>query len=353
MSVRFAALLLPFLLLQACLWNPLLKTAPLRDEVVYATTPDGWQIALHHYRPGPGTVPRNTPIVLCHGISANARMWSLDEQRSFPRYLAARGWDVWSVDLRGVGLSKAPALLSDFDFDDYVTQDIPAILDEVARRTGTPQVHWIGHSMGGMVMYGYVSTFGDARLKSLVGLGAPVTFEGYADYLEWAQGQAGWLSPRLFTIWEDAFVPAAAPLVGVFDTRFERITWNFDNLDRETVQKLVYNTTGNIRGGVLRQLAKPFQRQGFTSLDGSVDYVAGLRRLQAPFLVAVGALDNLASVANVMPAWEAAASERKEVIVFSRANGYHGDYGHVDLQLGNDAHRDVYPELERWLRSVD
>jgi pimeloyl-ACP methyl ester carboxylesterase len=345
-------------LLGGCLWGPVLREPPLRDEVVHAVAEDGWRIAMHHYLPGPGVTPRQTPIIICHGISANARTWSLNAERSLPRYLADRGWDVWSIDLRGVGESDSPGIFdrrwySDFDFDSFVTQDVPAVIAEVMRRTGQREVHWIGHSMGGMVIYGYVSTFGDAKLKSVTTVGSPVAFDGLAGHLAWAQRQTPWFAPYLFTIRDQSAIAGISVFGGVFETRAEYMIWNYDNLNRATVQRIMYNGIGNMSGGVLKQFAGMFAGGPFTNRDGTLNYLDNLDKLTVPFHALAGSADNLALVQNVYPAYARASSQEKDFTILSRANGFAADYGHVDLQVGDNARRDVYPTIERWLRRHD
>ena len=48
-------------------------------------------------------------VILCHGLSYNSIFWDLlGTNNSLPRYLAARGFDVWVPSLRGGGLSSQP-----------------------------------------------------------------------------------------------------------------------------------------------------------------------------------------------------------------------------------------------------
>jgi pimeloyl-ACP methyl ester carboxylesterase len=347
--------LLLLVLLPACLWKPLLHQPPIRDEVVYAETEDGWRLAMHRYRPGVGVPAHSTPVIVVHGISANARTWSLTPERSLPRYLAARGWDVWSVDLRGVGESDSPRIWNrhsfDYNFDTYVNQDVPAILREVGRQTGARQFHWVGHSMGGMIAYAYAATHGDRRFRSLTTVGTPVVFEGMSGYMAWAQTAAPRMNRFLFTIPERWFVPAIAPFGSVLHLRYEYLIWNFDNFEQRAAQEMIYNGSADIAGGVLRQVGGWFAGKPFGSADGEVDYLAGLERLRTPLLVMAGTADQVALVQNVRPAYERAGSRQKRFRVFGRMYGDRSDYGHMDLPIGDTAPLEVYPEIADWLRA--
>lgn len=348
--MRFVFFLATLLALAGCLWSPVLQRAPLRDELVYAHTADGWHVAMHHYRPGPGVPVQPYPVIVCHGISANERSWSLDQERSFPRFLADRGWDVWAIDLRGVGESTKRLFGADYGFDAYVTQDLPAVIAEVQKRTGARRVNWVGHSMGGMVIYAYVSTFGDDKLKTVTTVGSPVAFDGANVYFAFAQEYAASVSGALFSIRDKALLPVVAPFVGPFKTRMEYVLWNYDNMSDDAARRMVYAGADDIAGGVLRQLATMFTYGRFASEDGSIDYLNGLSRMRVPLHVTAGMSDNLGVVQNTLPAYEAAGSRDKRFRVFARANGYAADYGHNDMPVGDHAARDVYPELERWMR---
>lgn len=353
--LRLAIAAVAVLSLTACfIWAPALSRKLLRDEIVYARTADGWDIAMHHYRAGPGFSGSTSPVIICHGISANERSWSLDENRSLPRYLARLGWDVWAIDLRGVGESQKPGWFDGKDysypFDVYGAQDLPAVIDEVIRRTGAYKVNWIGHSMGGMVAYAYVARYGDSKLKTVTTVGSPVAFEGANQLLAWARPYAAAVGPYLPSIREE-WVPLSAPVIGPFQTRLEYFLWNFDNLDTEAARAMVYNGTSTIAGGVLRQFADIMATGKFRSADGSLDYLEGLNRLTVPFQIMAGMADNLALPQNIMPAYFHAASKDKRFRVFARANGDEADYGHNDMPVGNASIRDVYPEIERWMKA--
>ena len=50
--------------------------------------------------------------------------------------------------------------------DAYIEHDVRTAIDTVIARTGeSTRLHWVGHSMGSMVLYGYISRFGDEKLR--------------------------------------------------------------------------------------------------------------------------------------------------------------------------------------------
>jgi len=59
---------------------------------------------------------------------------------------------VWIIELRGHGRSRQhSAVLYDWTCEDYIDKDLPAAIDYIRRHHGCDQLHFIGHSMGGML----------------------------------------------------------------------------------------------------------------------------------------------------------------------------------------------------------
>jgi poly(3-hydroxyalkanoate) synthetase len=78
-----------------------------------------------------------------------------------------------------------------------------------------------------------------------------------------------------------------------------------------------------------------------------------LHTIDVPFFFVAGNMDQLAPPAAVIDAYARVSSTDKRLTILSRANGYRGDYGHVDLILGRDAPAEVYPAIAKWLIAHD
>ncbi|MFN7974377.1 MAG: alpha/beta fold hydrolase [Acidobacteriota bacterium] len=118
-----------------------------------ATTTDGVTLAMKRYKSG------GTPVILCHGIVQNQACMDLAVPgSSLAVYLADHGYDVWDANLRshGKGTYKSGSSGNwDWSIDEFAAFDVPAIVNKVKSATGK-KPFWIGHSMGGMVAYGYL-----------------------------------------------------------------------------------------------------------------------------------------------------------------------------------------------------
>ncbi len=77
------------------------------DELHFAPTSDGYEIALYRFRPDYKS-RRREPVILCHGVGANHVCYVPKPYPSLARHLVEEGYDVYAIDLRGRGLSSQP-----------------------------------------------------------------------------------------------------------------------------------------------------------------------------------------------------------------------------------------------------
>jgi pimeloyl-ACP methyl ester carboxylesterase len=312
------------------------------DEVLFAQTRDGWRLALARRKPrGPG---RPTPVLLVHGIAANRV--SLDfvlERWSLSAHLAAAGFDCFALDLRGHGLSRrahrgAPRR---WTFDDHVRLDVPAALAAVRAATGAAEVHWVGHSQGGLIGMAASAAFPE-QVASLVAVGSPAYFG--------AQGAL-----RLFSRLAFAFTGrlnrflarCLVPFSGLVHFPVSQVAINTRNVSRAVYRRVIVNVVENVSPGVLRQFARWIATDTFAARDGQ-DYRAALGGCRQPALFVAGAGDRIAPPEVVERAARAWGGEA-EVLHVGVAGAACCDYGHSDLLFGRSAPEEVFPAIARWL----
>ncbi len=149
-------------------------------------TADGWSLVVTRYRPTPQTFPQplfGEPILLVHGFSQNRHAWTSGE---FVKNLLFFGLDIHILELRGHGKSSVefqkercarfnrqppPDLDWDWDLDSYFLYDIPAAVAGVKRITRRDRIFFGGHSMGGILGYGYAGIHDD--FEGIITIGAP------------------------------------------------------------------------------------------------------------------------------------------------------------------------------------
>src|SRR5690606_22301226 len=121
-------------------------------EVRRITTSCGLSLAAERF----GVASSRPPVLLLHGGGQTRHSWGGTAQR-----LAARGYEAWTVDLRGHGDS-------DWASDgDYTTEAMVEDLDAVCAEIGSPPV-LVGAAMGGIVGLMSEGVLRPGRLRALV-----------------------------------------------------------------------------------------------------------------------------------------------------------------------------------------
>lgn len=345
---------------------------------VTAVTPDGWTISVAHYAPERIDKDR-LPVILCHGLSYNGVFWDLAPEVSLARYLQQAGYDVWVPSLRGAGWSTKPplsrlrqlfrgdlytaggvftsggrgALKINWTVDDHAALDVPTVLELVTRATGCKQAHWIGHSMGGMVMVAYLhANPSDPRVASFVAVAVPVfvTPPLSKPMEQMAKGRGAF---EISNAVVSTNLPAILGQIGGTNlpTPIDVLFYSRANVTDDTIRRLNAFATEDISPGQLAQLIDMVSGGKFTSADGKTDYTDNLERIQTPALFVAGTVDNLATVDAVKTLHNRWGSPQKQFALYGVVNGQSIDYGHDDLVIGKKSRQDVYPDIRRWLES--
>lgn len=315
-------------------------------EAVRLPTGDGAEIVLHHTA-GPGA-----PVLLVHGVSSNHRFWDLSDEASLARWLAGRGFDVWNLDLRGHGdaerLGDGRRQSPDWDLDDYGQIDVATAIGHVRAATGDDRVHYVGHSMGGMVFAVYLATHGDEAIASAVVVGSPLDLRD-PDALVALLGPGEPLVDAIRRL----PTPFAAKLLAVVrrdaPLQIDVMLHNPANLAPEVERDMLRRVVSPLTRGEVAQLADMARDAEFRSADGELAWRHELAAVTAPMLFLAGRADRVVSPERVLAYHDAVGSPDKAFVVVSRADGFSGDYGHLDYCCARDAPTEVYPMIEAWL----
>ena len=322
---------------------------------LFFRTRDGWKLAVYHYPSADRNSPWG-PVVVCHGLGASR--YNVDApypEISPAKYLHERGHDVWVVELRGAGASRPAGLFSSrrrqYDFDDYVHRDVPCIIRNVLDHTGAESLHWLGHSMGGMVAYAAMEYYNQRLFRSVVTVASPAftdikhpavdllfKMRFMLNLLPWVPytplAKVGALFPRLL-------LKTVGPVVA-----------NPENMDPKHIRTLAWHVPSNLPANLLRQFAEWYGGEGgFSRTDGLLDYYAHLDRITAPVLIIAGAGDRLTPVGDLQFVFDSIGSEDKRFLICGKQQGFAVDYGHIDMILGTHARREVYPHISGWIES--
>ncbi len=321
----------------------------LGDELVYVEALDGHRLGMVHYR-ARGALRRAEPVVLCHGLSVNRANMDLDDETSLALYLANRGFDVYALDLRGRGHSRDGRWIPQHGFDDYVRFDLPAVIDAVRRRHDAVRVHWVGHSMGGLVLYAYLARHPEAHVRSAVTVGSPVRLH-LPWWARWSARIPAW-APRMAPILQARLAFLIAPFVGLWYPGLVRYIIHPEHTRARRVRRAVANLVADISGPELQHFSHMVLSGEFSSLEDGFDYRAGMADIRVPMLVMAGNRDLLARAEGVREGYECLGSPEKRYCLMGSETGQ-VDFGHGDLLIGDYAPKLVFPEIEAWLLQHD
>ncbi|MEI7893759.1 MAG: alpha/beta fold hydrolase [Myxococcales bacterium] len=336
------------------------STAPirLRGAISHPVTSDGWKLTLERFAPAPGVVPRKVPVIVCHGVLANRNYLKLNEDASLPAVLSQRGFDVWLLDLRGREDAGSPgwffgAQTYTYTVDDYVLRDMDTAISHVLAATGASRVVWVGHSLGGIIAYARLGSYGDARVARLVTIGSPGRLAPASRNMLLAQGAAGGLA--LLPMLPVAPFAELAGFTGIPLTlpQIEDTIYYRPNLSDDEHSKLLRFSSNNGSKAELRQLLGGMRQNAFFSADGKVAYSANLGNIGIPVLLVAGRRDHLADPLTVRYVYDQLPGPDKTLLIAGRGTGFSEDFGHSDLVVGDKATKEVLPRITAWLEARD
>jgi pimeloyl-ACP methyl ester carboxylesterase len=329
----------------------------------YAYTRDGWRLGMRRIAPA-SPDPAKLPVVLCHGLGLNGTFWTITDNH-LPAQLAARGYEVYIVDLRGSGdstrvgtIGALNAKLRETPFlelgeglwtvDEMAFYDVPAVLDYVQRQSGHQAVNWVGHSLGGMLVFPFLELAPEPnRIANFVGMGSTITLAEapQKDMLRANQGL------RLL----GRFVSTGRlgrPLMHFRFPGLDRIDqfyYTSENVDQQTTSRFYGYTLEDPGRSALRQLAPYLKHGHFVSADRRVDYAALLPRVTTPTLLVAGESDCMSDIPSTELTLAALSSHDKSLMRFGKRDGHVADYGHCDLVWSRYAPREIFPPVIDWL----
>jgi len=297
--------------------------------------------------PGGPTLP---PVLLVHGFAQNRYSWHTS-RRSLSAWLAARGWDVWNLELRGHGRSRDVATGGAERFEDYVHDAL------LASDAMPGPAFWVGHSLGGMVLYGAATrTVPQARERAgraplgVVGVGALFRF-----------GQA---NPAMNLLTRATHALRDLPIMGRFQVRTQLAGHLIGKLyGLSDVTGYAVPLSGWWPGSLEPELLAERLREGFDwtsvtvwqemsrwSAEGRNPFEEAWRTTDLPLLVLLGDQDHLLPPADGRVAYDLSGSHDKTLRIF---DDWHDQvhWGHLDLILGRHAPAHVWPALEGWMRA--
>lgn len=315
------------------------------DDVFFTATDDGWTLAITAYTPADKVNKNHAyPVLLCHGLGSNRFAYGIDDEHSLALYLVEQGYDVYAVDLRGHGRSEKPGQYGKkwgWGFNEYCDHDIPTAIDAVLERASAAKLHFIGHSMGGILLYAHTAV-ANPKIQSGITL---------ASTLDYSQDKSVFKAlikltplchlvpsipvhwPALFSSWASQYSRKFIDPVLVYPK----------NVATETFRKMASNAMHPVSNKVLIELTRAINGKGMTSSNGR-GYIEQLKEKGYAFPIL--AITGEGDIQCTPKAGGLFGTHWKS---FGRSYGHQEHYGHDDLVMGRNARTEVWPSISEWL----
>lgn len=331
----------------------------------FAYTADGWRLGVRHLRPARPD-PNKLPVVLCHGLGLNATFWTITDDH-LPAQLLEHGYEVFLFDFRGSGESgpdgsrgtvnarlRQTFLLelgeSDWDLDEIVKYDVPAVLEYVQRATGRDRVNWVGHSLGGMLVFPYLELAAPAdraRIANFVAMGSTIIL---AEAPQIQMLRANRALRKLASVVSPGRMSRMLMLGRPKSMqKIDKFYFTGSNVEAQTISRFYGYTLEDTGPAALKQLDPYLQYGHMLSADGQIDYAARLGEVTVPILLVAGDGDIMSDVPSTELMYQALGGTDKTLARYGKAQGHVADYGHCDLVWSRYAPTEVFPDMVRWL----
>lgn len=315
-------------------------------RVSYAHTADGARLALTEVRPISPDLSVS-PALLVHGFAQTRDAFLAGP---IPRQLAARGVRTFVAELRGHGRSRMDlggrAFSGRQTLFDHLHRDLPALIAHVLEQTGAVRLHYMGHSMGGLL--------GLARLAELPPFCSVTAWA--TPLLLGASRPAVGLSARAvlpFLRHSRQVVPMRSLLAGLsglatYPARagLRRAVGRWlglanPDLARRDLLRDLLSQSENESGQIMRQLARLSTTKRPRLCD--VDLLSAVRRWPGRLAFVVGTHDIFAAPRSVSPVLSLDQAGPRRLLAIE---GGH----HVDVVVGRRV-ATVFDELAAFIRA--
>ncbi len=326
----------------AALYPEKIRTA----EVEHISTPDLWDLRMCRYRKENSS---GEPVLLVHGLNSNQNTFSSPAGGGLVDYLSERGYDCWTLDLRGTRSSNYPAGYGrdTVTFEDFVWRDLPTAIAHIQKTTGRSKVHYVGHSLGGLLLYAYAQAHGVDKIASGTTLAAPTQFTTIRSLLPGIMVQMvlhlPWLTGEMLR--------CVLPIVRLTGTKLSAFPINMSNVPESMGLVDFYNLLDNPAPGVHAEIFAWGDRGEITMQNDTINISGGFDDMKLPLLAVYAASDPFVPLVSAEAFFKGIRHGDKKMIVCSTENGCAADYGHCDLAFGREGAKDVFEPVMQWMKA--
>jgi alpha-beta hydrolase superfamily lysophospholipase len=313
------------------------------SDVHFVDNGAGWRLGLKRVRPRGATVGR--PILIVPGYQMNSSVFGFHPNGlSLEEYLASRGLEVWSVDLRGQGRSVRTYGDDRFGLEELAIEDLGAAIAYARGVARAAKVDVLGCSLGTALAFAHLACVPGARdaIAGIVAMGGLVTW-AHVNRAIRLVARAPWLVGQLRMRGTRRLARAALPVVTRIAPRLISFYLNVESTDTSKPDGMVA-TVEDPNPVMNREIATWMVKRELTVRGVNVS--RELPAMKLPFLCVIGLQDGVVPPATSRDLYEAIGSTDKALIEVGDAET---PIAHADLFLARRAQELVFEPMARWL----
>ena len=331
-------------------------------DVHFFRTDDDVELRLTRFEGG-----RKGPVILSPGFGTSAQAYLLDTtETNYPEYLYEQGYDVWVLDYRA-----SPSLASgstQFTLDDIAEHDYPAAVAKVREVSGAESVQVMAHCIGSLTLLMSLALgLKDVRhavasqvtlhpragalneMRAGIYAGNALQALG-VDTLTTDRGDLSWaerLYERALQVYPSGEEPCGLPFCRRVMFMYGEV-YDHDQLNDATHEHL-HEVFGVANMTTFRQITVALREGHIVNADGADIYLPATDNLRLPISFVHGENNRLFKPEGSQLTYDY-LTEANGPGLYTRT--VIPGYAHMDLFIGKDAARDVYPvitaELDRF-----
>jgi pimeloyl-ACP methyl ester carboxylesterase len=303
----------------------------------------GFRLALRRVaRPlgASATAGESRPLLIVPGYGMNSFIFGFHPNGlSLEGYLASRGIDVFSVDLRGQGGSvNVSAKDPDrYGLEDLADADLGAAIRTVRETTGAATVDLLGASLGASIVFGHLAIHPDAPVGSVVSLGGLVTWVVVPTVVRAIFGSP-WLIGKIPFKGTRKLAGFALPTLARVAPKLLSIYLHTGSTDIQEAATMV-QTVEDPNPHVNREIAEWIKRKELVL--GGVNVSRAL-----PMLCVVAMQDGIVPPETARALYDSVGSDRKELLLVGTPEA---PIAHADLFLSTGAEKAIFAKIADFL----
>jgi predicted alpha/beta hydrolase len=307
-------------------------------------TDDDWHLKTYHH---PCTDSKNLPVIIFHALSLSA--YSLNGNDGIPsiaNWLSQNGYDVWVCECRGVGKSyhKDFKTKREWTFDDQLKYDVPAFINFIKNFTKVEKLHWIGHSMGGHLLLAYLSITENAPIQSGIIAGAGFEIPDCDKKPDLVLQLL-----QLFKMKRLPLRPVARISIPFLWLIPDQQSLFSKKITGYSVSKAIMRDVHSIPVTLFKYALDCFRKGGLRSTDQQLIYSSRSKDITTPLLFISADKDVAWTPSVITENLKLFSNGNAEMLALGKKYGHSEHYGHVDILMGKNAEKEVYPEILKWL----